>query len=45
VVSEPVIAPLSIIVIPVTLLVALLVSFGPGLAARRIRPAEVLKAE
>lgn len=45
VVSEPVISPLSIIVIPVTLLVALFVSVGPGLAARRVRPAAVLKAE
>jgi putative ABC transport system permease protein len=45
VVSEPVIAPLSIIVIPVTLLVALFISFGPGLAARRVRPAAVLTAE
>jgi ABC-type antimicrobial peptide transport system permease subunit len=45
VVSEPVISPLSIVVVPVTLAVALLVSLGPGLVARRVRPAAVLKAE
>jgi ABC-type antimicrobial peptide transport system permease subunit len=45
VVSEPVRSPLSVLVIPVTLVVALLVSLGPGLVARRVRPAEVLKAE
>jgi ABC-type antimicrobial peptide transport system permease subunit len=45
VVSEPVISPLSIVVVPVTLAVALLVSLGPGFLARRVRPATVLKAE
>jgi len=45
VVSEPVISPLSIVVVPVTLAVACLVSLGPGLMARRVRPAAVLKAE
>ena len=45
VVSDPVISPLSVIVIPVTLVVALVVSLGPGLVARRVRPAAVLKAE
>jgi len=45
VVSEPVVAPLSLLVIPVTLVVALLVSLGPGLVARHVRPATVLKAE
>jgi ABC-type antimicrobial peptide transport system permease subunit len=45
VVSEPVISPLSIVVVPVTLVVAVVVSLGPGLAARRVRPAAVLKAE
>ena len=44
VVSVPVISPLAVIVIPVTLVVALLVSVGPALVARRVRPAEVLKA-
>ena len=45
VVSEPVISPLSAIVIPVILVASLLVSLGPGIAARRVRPATVLKAE
>jgi ABC-type antimicrobial peptide transport system permease subunit len=45
VVSEPVISPLSVIAIPVTLVAAFLVSVGPALVARRVRPAEVLKAE
>jgi ABC-type antimicrobial peptide transport system permease subunit len=45
VVSEPVISPLSVIVIPITLVVSLVVSLGPGLVARRVRPAAVLKAE
>jgi putative ABC transport system permease protein len=45
VVSEPVISPLSLVVVPVTVVVALLVSLGPGLVARRVRPATVLKAE
>jgi len=45
VINEPVLSPYSILVIPVTLLVALLVSLGPGLVARRVKPAEVLKAE
>jgi len=45
VVSEPVVSPLSVIAIPVTLVAALLVSVGPALVARRVRPAEVLKAE
>jgi ABC-type antimicrobial peptide transport system permease subunit len=45
VVSEPVISPLSIMVLPVTLAATLLVSLGPGLVARRVRPATVLKAE
>ncbi len=45
VVSEPVISPLSVIVIPITLAVSLIVSLGPGLVARRVRPAAVLKAE
>jgi ABC-type lipoprotein release transport system permease subunit len=43
--SEPVISSLSIVVVPVTLAVALLVSLGPGIVARRVRPAAVLKAE
>ena len=45
VVNEPVLSPYSILVIPVTLVVALLVSLGPGLVARRVKPAAVLKAE
>lgn len=45
VVSEPVISPLSIMVVPATLAAALLVSLGPSLVARRVRPAAVLKAE
>jgi putative ABC transport system permease protein len=45
VVSEPVVSPLAIIVVPVTIVVALVVSLGPGLVARRVRPAAVLKAE
>lgn len=45
VVSEPVISPLSIMVLPVTLAATLLVSLGPGVVARRVRPATVLKAE
>jgi hypothetical protein len=35
----------AVIVVPVTLIVALAVSFGPGLAARRVRPAQVLRSE
>jgi putative ABC transport system permease protein len=45
VVAEPVVSPLAVIVIPIVLVVALLVSLGPGLVARRVRPATVLKAE
>ena len=45
VVNEPVISPLSVIVIPVTLVVALVISLGPGLVARRVKPAAVLQAE
>jgi hypothetical protein len=45
VVSEPVTSPLAIVVIPAMLAVALIVSLGPGLVARRVRPATVLKAE
>lgn len=45
VVSEPVTSPLAIVVIPLTLAAALIVSLGPGLMARRVRPATVLKAE
>jgi predicted lysophospholipase L1 biosynthesis ABC-type transport system permease subunit len=45
VVSEPVVSPLSVIAIPVTLVATLLVSVVPALIARRVRPAEVLKAE
>ena len=45
VVPDPVISPLSLIVIPAVLLVSLLVATGPGLVARRTRPAAVLKAE
>src|SRR5439155_17783282 len=45
VVSEPVTSPLAIVVIPITLAVALTVSLAPGLVARRVRPATVLKAE
>lgn len=45
VVSEPVVSPLSILVVPATIAVALVVSLGPGLVARRVRPAVVLKAE
>jgi hypothetical protein len=45
IVNEPVLSPLSFIVIPVMLAVALLVSLGPGLVARRVKPAAVLKAE
>lgn len=45
VINEPVLSPYSILVIPLTLVVALLVSLGPGLVARRVKPAAVLKAE
>jgi ABC-type antimicrobial peptide transport system permease subunit len=45
VVSEPVVSPLSVIVVPVTVIVSLVVSLGPGLVARSVRPAAVLKAE
>ena len=45
VVPEPVISPLSLIVIPVVLVVSLIVAVGPGLVARRTRPAAILKAE
>ena len=45
VVNEPVLSPYSILVIPITLVAALLVSLGPGLVARRVKPAAVLKAE
>jgi predicted lysophospholipase L1 biosynthesis ABC-type transport system permease subunit len=45
VVSEPTISTLSVVVVPVTLVAALLVSLGPGLIARRVRPASMLKAE
>jgi predicted lysophospholipase L1 biosynthesis ABC-type transport system permease subunit len=45
VVSEPVASPLAIVVIPITLVVSLIVSLGPGVVARRVRPATVLKAE
>jgi len=45
VVPEPVISPYSLIVIPVVLVVSLLVAMGPGLVARRTRPATILKAE
>ena len=45
VVNEPVLSPYSILVIPITLIAALLVSLGPGLVARRVKPAAVLKAE
>jgi hypothetical protein len=45
VINEPVLSPYSILVIPITLVVALLVSLGPGLVARRVKPAAVLKAE
>jgi ABC-type antimicrobial peptide transport system permease subunit len=45
VVSEPAVSPLSVIVVPITLLAGLVVSVGPGLVARRVRPAAVLKAE
>jgi ABC-type antimicrobial peptide transport system permease subunit len=45
VVPEPVLSTLSAIMIPLVLAVALIVAVGPGLVARRTRPAEVLKAE
>ena len=45
VVSEPVMSSWAVSVVPVTLIVALIVSFGPGLAARRVRPAQVLRSE
>ena len=45
VVPEAVISPLSLIVVPVVLMVSLVVAVGPGLVARRTRPATVLKAE
>jgi hypothetical protein len=45
VVSEPVTSPLAIVVVPITLAAALIVSLGPGLVARRVRPATILKAE
>ena len=45
VVNEPVLSPYSILVIPVTLLAAVVVSLGPALVARRVKPAAVLKAE
>jgi hypothetical protein len=45
VINEPVLSPYSILVIPITLVAALLVSLGPGLVARRVKPAAVLKAE
>jgi ABC-type lipoprotein release transport system permease subunit len=45
VVSDPVVSPLAILVVPATIAVALVVSLGPGLVARRVRPAAVLKAE
>lgn len=45
IVPESVISPLSLIVIPVVLIVSLVVAMGPGLVARRTRPAAVLKAE
>jgi ABC-type antimicrobial peptide transport system permease subunit len=45
VVSEPVVSPFAWIVVPVTLIVAVVVALGPGIAARRVRPAQVLRAE
>jgi putative ABC transport system permease protein len=45
VVPEPAISPLSLIVIPAVLVVSLIVAVGPGLVARRTRPAAILKAE
>lgn len=45
VVPESVLSPLSLLVIPVVMIVSLVVALGPGLVARRTRPAAVLKAE
>jgi ABC-type antimicrobial peptide transport system permease subunit len=46
VVSVPVIAWIPVLAaIPVTIMVAVLVSIGPALAARRTKPAMVLRAE
>ena len=45
IVPDPVLSPLTLLVIPASLIVALVVALGPGLAARRTRPATVLKAE
>ncbi len=45
IVPDPVLSPLTVLVIPVSLIVALVVALGPGLAARRTRPATILKAE
>jgi len=46
VVSVPVIAWIPVVAaIPVTVVVALLISIGPALAARRTKPAMVLRAE
>ncbi len=45
IVPDPVLSPLILIVIPVSLILALGVALGPGLAARRVRPAAILKAE
>ena len=45
VVDEPVMSPWAVIVVPLTLIVAVIVSLGPGIVARRVRPAQVLRAE
>jgi hypothetical protein len=46
VVSVPVVAWLPVVAaIPVTILAAALISIGPALAARRTKPAMVLRAE
>ncbi len=46
VVPVPVVAWLPVVaIVPATILVAMLISVGPGLAARRSQPAQVLRAE
>jgi ABC-type antimicrobial peptide transport system permease subunit len=46
VVSVPVVAWAPVIaIVPATIVVAVLISLGPAIAARRSRPGEVLRAE
>jgi hypothetical protein len=45
-VSVPIVAWAPVIaIVPATIVVAVLISLGPAIAARRSRPGEVLRAE